>query len=58
MVCKCLKNDLSSLTIFVTVFPYSFSQFIQHSANGGHCDSCNYDVLQRLYLEEKNISLW
>ncbi len=58
MVYKCLKNDLSSLTLslslsFPTHFPSSFS--IQPV---GVIVTVVIMMLQRLYLEEKNISLW
>ncbi len=52
---KCLKNYLSSLTLSLSLSLHT--NFPSSAASGGHCDSCNYDMLQRQYLEEKNISL-
>lgn len=34
--------------------PCSFPSWVHHLENEGQCDRCNYDVLQGLYLEEKN----
>lgn len=52
---KCTHKWKKLGVLFLAVgVPFSFASWVHHLENAGQCNRCNYDVLQSLYLEEKN----